>query len=223
MSTLPDHEIPGPGDNSPAAPGPRRRGHHAATRPGLWELKKARTRAAIREHALRLFREQGYDATTVEQIAAAAEVSPSTFFRYFPTKEDVVLQDDMELIWIEALRAQPPGMPPIAALRASLHDAFASLSAEDLAKIRETTDFALSVPAVRARMLDEFARTIQVMAAAIAERTGRNPDDFGVRTLVGAALGVAMSSWFTAQGDVERFMTEYARALELLLTGLPLE
>jgi transcriptional regulator MftR-like protein len=128
----------------------------------------------------------------------------------------------MELIWIDALRAQPPGMPPIEALRASLHDAFASLTADDLAKIRDTTDLALSVPAVRARMLDEFARTIQVMATAIAERTGRNPDDFEVRTLVGAALGVAVSSWFTAQGDMERFMTDYARALELLLTGLPL-
>ena len=193
-----------------------------APRPGLWERKKARTRAAIREQAFRLFREQGYDATTVEQIAAAAEVSPSTFFRYFPTKEDVVLQDDMELRWIDALRAQPPGLPPIAALRASLHDAFASLSADDLAKIRETTDFALSVPAIRARMLDEFARTIQVMATAIAMRTGRNPDDFEVRTLVGAALGVALSSWFAAQGDMEQFMIDYARALELLLTGLPL-
>lgn len=72
-------------------------------------------------------------------------------------------------------------------------------------------------------MLDEFARTIQVMATAIAERAGRNPDDFEVRTLVGAALGVAMSAWFTAQGDMERFITGYARALELLLTGLPLQ
>ena len=84
-----------------------------AGRPGLRERKKARTRAAIREHALRLFREQGYDATTVEQIAEAAEVSPSTFFRYFPTKEDVVLQDDMELLWIDALRAQPAGLSTI--------------------------------------------------------------------------------------------------------------
>ena len=218
MSRQPDQAIPGP-DNNPAAPGR----HRQATRPGLWERKKARTRAAIREHALRLFREQGYDATTVEQIAAAAEVSPSTFFRYFPAKEDVVLQDDMELRWIEALRALPPDMPPITALHASLQDAFASLSAGDLAKIRETTDLALSVPAVRARMLDEFARTIGVMAAAIAERTGRNPDDFEVRTLAGAALGVAISSWFTAQGDMEQFITEYARALELLLTGLPLQ
>jgi AcrR family transcriptional regulator len=222
MSAQPDDAIPGRGNAGPAAPGLTRREHPKAARPGLRERKKAKTRAAIRQHAFRLFRAQGYDATTVEQIAEAAEVSHTTFFRYFPTKEDVVLQDDMELIWIDALRAQPPGMPAIEALRASLHDAFASLSADDLAKIRDTTDFALSVPAVRARMLDEFARTIQVMATAIAERTGRNPDDFEVRTLVGAALGVAVSAWFTAQGDMERFMTDYARALELLLTGLPL-
>jgi len=222
MNTSHDQAIAGPDKAGPAAHGRPGHGHHEPARPGLWERKKARTRAAIREHALRLFREQGYDATTVEQIAGAAEVSPSTFFRYFPTKEDVVLQDDMELRWIDALRAQPPGMPSIAALRASLHDAFASLSADDIAKIRETTDLALTVPAIRARMLDEFARTIQVMATGIAERTGRNPDDFEVRTLVGAALGVAISSWFTAQGDMERFMADYARALELLLTGLPL-
>ena len=222
MSAPLDQAAAGPGNTGPAAPGRYRRGDHKAARPGLRERKKAKTRAAIREHAFRLFREQGYDATTVEQIAEAAEVSHTTFFRYFPAKEDVVLQDDMELIWLDALRAQPPGIPPVEALRASLHDAFARLSPGDLAKIRETTDFALSVPAVRARMLDELARTIQVMAAAIAERAGRSPDDFEIRTLAGAALGVALSSWFTAQGDMQRFMTDYARALELLLTGLPL-
>src|SRR5450432_790363 len=84
---------------------------------GLRERKKARTRAAIREHALRLFREQGYPATTVEQIAAAAEVSPATFFRYFPTKEDVVLQDDFDIVTLAALEAQPAGLSPIAAFR----------------------------------------------------------------------------------------------------------
>src|SRR5271154_4796427 len=86
---------------------------------GLRERKKARTRAAIREHALRLFREQGYDATTVDQIADAADVSPSTFFRYFPTKEDVVLQDDVDVLALGAFEAQPAGLTPVAAFRAA--------------------------------------------------------------------------------------------------------
>ncbi len=95
---------------------------------GLRERKKARTRASIREHALRLFREQGYHATTVEQIAAAAEVSPSTFFRYFPTKEDVVLQDDMDTRMVEALERQPAGLGPVTAVRAATREVFASYS-----------------------------------------------------------------------------------------------
>jgi len=69
---------------------------------GLRERKKAKTRAAIRREAMRLFREQGYEETTVEQIAEAAEVSPSTFFRYFPTKEDVVLQDDFDVVVVNS-------------------------------------------------------------------------------------------------------------------------
>src|SRR6202050_991002 len=98
-----------------------------APRPdGLRERKKARTRASLREHALRLFRDQGYTATTVEQIAAAAEVSPSTFFRYFPTKEDLVLQDDMDTRMAEAFARQPPELAPVAALRAAMREAWAS-------------------------------------------------------------------------------------------------
>ena len=99
---------------------------------GLRERKKARTRASLREHALRLFRLQGYQATTVEQIAAAAEVSPSTFFRYFPTKEDLVLQDDMDVRMIEAFQQQPPGLSVIAAVRAATREVFGSYTAADL-------------------------------------------------------------------------------------------
>ena len=90
---------------------------------GLRERKKARTRASIREHALRLFREQGYHATTVEQIAEAAEISPSTFFRYFPTKEDVVIQDDFDLIALESFERQPAELSVVAAFRAAVAEA----------------------------------------------------------------------------------------------------
>jgi AcrR family transcriptional regulator len=189
--------------------------------PGLRERKKAKTRAAIREHALRLIREQGYDATTVEQIAEAAEVSPSTFFRYYPTKEDVVLQDDLDLLWIDAFRAQPPELSTIAAMRASLREAFAEMSEADLTVLRETMDLA-AIPAVRARMLDEFARTTQVLAGAIAERTGRAGDDFAVVTAAGAVLGVAMAAYFTASDDIRTFADRYERGLALLEAGLPL-
>ena len=167
-------------------------------KPGLRERKKAKTRAAIRRHALRLFREQGYTATTVEQIAEAAEVSPSTFFRYFPAKEDVVLQDDLDVLMLEAFEAQPRELPPIAAMRAAMRVVFDQLSADDLEQFRESTALSVSVPEVRARAFDEFAKAIQVMAEAIARRAGHDAGDFAARNLAGAIIGVVMSASLTA-------------------------
>ena len=73
----------------------------------------------------------------MEQIAAAAEVSPSTFFRYFPTKEDVVLQDDMDTRMIEAFARQPQDLGPIAAIRAAMREAWDSFTPEEWEQIRE--------------------------------------------------------------------------------------
>jgi len=195
---------------------------------GLRERKKARTRASIREHALRLFREQGYQATTVEQIAAAAEVSPSTFFRYFPTKEDVVLQDDMDTRMIEALEQQPPGLGPLGAVRAATRQVLASYTAADLAVLRETTRLTMIVPEVRARALDEFARTIEVVAEAVAKRAGRPADDLAVRTMAGAIVGVIMSitlpweGWSDDRQTIEDSFQRIDQGLALLEAGLPL-
>jgi AcrR family transcriptional regulator len=199
----------------------------AAGQPGgLRERKKARTRASIREHALRLFREHGYLATTVEQIAAAAEVSPSTFFRYFPTKEDVVLQDDMDTVMLEAFERQPPGLSPVAAIRAATREALDSMSPEMWEQIRQTTRLTVTVPEVRARAMDEFSRTIGVMAEAMGKRAGRSPDDLAVRALAGAIIGVIMSvtmPWHWADGRVSRDTFEEIDAgLALLEAGLPL-
>ena len=80
--------------------------------PDWRQRKKTATRDRIRGSALRLFREQGYDATTVEQIAAAAGVSHMTFFRYFPTKEDVALSDGYDPL-IASLIAQTPATWPL--------------------------------------------------------------------------------------------------------------
>jgi AcrR family transcriptional regulator len=190
----------------------------AAERPGgLRERKKARTRAAIREHALRLFREQGYHATTVEQIAEAAEVSPSTFFRYFPTKEDVVIQDDMDAIAIAAFERQPAGLSPIAAFRAAWAETYAALT-------EETSAMTMAIPELRARAVDELSRTIDVIAQATAMRTGRDSGDFAVRNLVGAIIGVILSAtmpWAEGHHTADMFARVDA-ALAHLEAGLPL-
>jgi AcrR family transcriptional regulator len=198
-----------------------------AAQDGLRERKKARTRASIREHALRLFREQGYQATTVEQIAAAAEVSPSTFFRYFPTKEDVVLRDDFDVLLFEAFERQPPDLAPIAAIRTAIREAMATLTPAQWAEFREASDLSFSVPEIRARAFDELATTIQGMADALAKRAGRDPDDLAVRTIAGAVLGIMITvtmPWTNlaredASTDAFRRVDE---ALALLEAGLPL-
>jgi AcrR family transcriptional regulator len=160
----------------------------------LRERKKARTRASLREHALRLFREQGYHATTVEQIAAAAEVSPSTFFRYFPTKEDVVIQDDMDTRLFASFERQPPELGPVAALRAALREIAASFTPAELEQLREAFALQVTEPEIRARILDDTNRMMHLMTEALAKRTGRAPDDLAVRTFAGAVFGVMSSA-----------------------------
>lgn len=170
---------------------------------GLRERKKARTRAAIQSHALRLFREQGYDATRIEQIIAAAEVSETTFFRYFPTKEALVLSDDHDPELIAAYRAQPADVPSIQALRTAFREVFGALDTQQRAEQRERIALVLAVPALHASMLGEFAEVMNLLGDAVAERTGRRPDDFAVRTVAGALVGVMMAVLAAMADDPE--------------------
>jgi AcrR family transcriptional regulator len=191
---------------------------------GLRERKKARTKAAIQQHAMRLFRERGYPATTVEQIAAAAEVSPSTFFRYFPTKEDVALYDALDPVLLEAFRAPPAQLGPVQALRGAMRAVLAELPAEELAMQQERDRLIRSVPELRARMLDEFAKNLQLFAELVAERVGRRPDDPAVRTVAGAVIGVGISAWYTAgdHANPKDYLAVMDASLAHLEAGLPL-
>lgn len=190
---------------------------------GLRERKKAKTRAAIKEQAFRLFREKGYTATTVEQIADAAEVSQTTFFRYFAAKEDLVLREDFDAAALEEFGNQLSDLGPVAALRAAIASAHARMPADEFEQWREGTRLVLSVPELRARMLDKFFRTAQTFGQVMAERGGRDPDDFAVRTFAGALVGVMMTVMHTAAEDPEADMAELMDvALAYLESGLPL-
>jgi AcrR family transcriptional regulator len=191
---------------------------------GLRERKKARTRAAIREQAMRLFQEQGYAATTVEQIAAAADVSPSTFFRYFPAKEDVVITDDYDPMVVASMQRQPADLNPIETIRAAIHEVFNSLSDEDWQRERQRQRLFTDVPELRARAMQQYANTIVLLAAAVAERAGLPADDFSARVLAGAVIGAAMAGVPGGlMGSYDpRDLDGLDGALRLLRDGLPL-
>ena len=196
--------------------------HHAL---GLRERKKAKTRAAIQEHALRLFREQGYSATTIEQIPDAAEVSPSTFFRYFPTKEDVVLFDSTDPLMFASFEAQPPEMGVVEALRRAFHEVYEGLSPEELESQSERQELIRTVPELRAKMLDDLVGAIDILAEMVGKRVGRDPSDVAVRSFSGALIGMIMGV-FLAAGDALKTELDYVKLFDDAMTqldaGLPL-
>ncbi len=195
----------------------------AIDKPGLRERKKARTRAAIQEHALRLFREQGYDATTVEQIAEAAEVSPSTFFRYFPTKEDVVAYDALDPVVMAAWRAQPLDVGPIRAFRNAMVQVFQAMTSDQLEELLSRGRLLFSVPELRQAAINELLRSGQIVTDELAVRLGRPADDFELKIFGGAVMGAVMAALIPMleDGSID-MMSQLDRAFEFLEKGMPL-
>lgn len=190
---------------------------------GLRERKKAKTMAAVQMHALRLFSELGYNATTVEQIAEAAEISPSTFFRYFPTKEDVMLIDNYDPVLITAFENQPVHLSPLEAVRNAIFAGMTDMSPDELATVRERNQLIMTVPELRAASMKNLTQTMQMIAEMVAKRVGRSPDDLAVRTFAGAIIGVNISvmQYYAEHPDAD-FAKLLGEALTKLEEGLPL-
>lgn len=159
----------------------------------LRERKRTRNRLMIQAEAFRLFGEHGYAGTTVEQIADAAAISPRTFFRYFPTKEDVVLWDEYDPRALELLEQRPPDEPPAATLRAIIRDSVAGVYRRDPEQLLARVRLMSSVPELRSRSYEMQRLGIEMFASAIAKRRGRAVDELRVR-VVGAALVTAVAT-----------------------------
>jgi len=184
---------------------------------GLRERKKAKTRALIQQIALRLFRDQGYAATSIEQIAEAAEVSTTTVFRYFPTKPDLVIYDDLDARFLEAARAQPADLNTVQLLRNSIRSVFDGPTdhAPDpggIDTLPERMQLMWSEPELRAAMLAELVRTLREVVEFVAERSGRPVDDDRVLATAGALIGVSLAAWFACEGDAS--LARYSRLLD---------
>ncbi|MFI9152160.1 TetR/AcrR family transcriptional regulator [Streptomyces sp. NPDC053367] len=189
----------------------------------LRERKKIKTREAIRRATYELVREQGYDATTIDQIAERAEVSPSTVFRYFPTKEDIVLTDEYDPLLLEELRARPADEPWPDSVRHMLREAVRTGVEEDAEVARLRTRLMVEVPAVRSRMMQSMSVTGRVLCSAIGERTGRDPGGLEVRVTAMALVGALMETtlYWAENGHRDDFPDLVDRALEVLQRGLP--
>ncbi|QNG20667.1 TetR family transcriptional regulator [Rhodococcus triatomae] len=167
----------------------------------LRERKKARTRATIQAHALQLFRQRGYRGTTIEQIIDAAEVSETTLFRYFPTKEDLVLRDDFDPVIFEALLEQPGDVPPLRAIRAAFRSFFAGVTAEQRTEMHERLALVVTEPSLRAAMFDQHSQTMERLADVLATRPDATRDRFRALTVAGAAIGALMAAMSALRED----------------------
>ncbi len=161
-------------------------------KPDWRQRKKTATRDRIRANALRLFREQGYDATTVEQIAAAAGVSHMTFFRYFPTKEDAALSDAYDPM-IAALLAQTPTTQPLTQrIRTALLRGLEQVYDTDRDALLAQNKLIVSTPVLRERLWADQMTTQQLILQALGPRPS-----FQTRVIVAVCLAAASTAVLT--------------------------
>ena len=158
----------------------------------LRERKRTRTRLMIQTEALRLFSEKGYAQTTVEEIADAAAISPRTFFRYFPSKEDVVIWDEYDPLVLEFLESRPAEEPLAETFRAGIRETLSGLYRHDPERLLARVQLSATVPELRARFLDERTHGVEQLAPLLAAKRGV-PNDELTLPVVGSALLAAVT------------------------------
>ncbi len=192
---------------------------------GLRERKRRTAMRRIQEVALDLLDEHGFDNVSIEEIARQADVSPSSIYRYFGTKEQVVLYDEVDVQLIERVEHGLEGLSPIEAVRRVMTEVLAEYFTRDDPLTRRKVRYAFEEPALRAATLEQTDAFIPVVANAIAAATRRPSTDLEVQVIAAAivaALIAAVRHWYAA-GAVRSLTDEINRALDVLETGLRLE
>jgi AcrR family transcriptional regulator len=175
-------------------------------RVSLMERKRQLVRDELTEAAVKLLAFQGFDQTTIEQMAAAAGVSRRTFFRYFQSKEDVVIAtlSEMSARIVAGLESRPPEEPPAAALQATLRSVFAAKVAEHPEKTHRLACITVQTPSILARYLERQVTWKAELAAVLARRMATDPTDLRPAVLVAvafAAFDAALVRWADSPTD----------------------
>jgi AcrR family transcriptional regulator len=190
---------------------------------GLRERKKLETRAALREAAILLSLEHGPAAVTVNDICAATDVSPRTFFNYFETKEEALFGWDKQTAeeLFTRLAGRPAEEPPLAALRQAMLDTIPSIAAET--NWPERRQLLNRHPELHAKFSPALRRSEEGLVECLAERLGLPANDLGPLLLAGAAMSGLRASfvaWSPQQGP-EGMRRLIESAFDTLAAGLP--
>lgn len=184
----------------------------------LWQRSRQAAYAEITSIAMRLFLDQGFEQTTIDQIAAAAGISRRSFFRYFGTKEDVVLGDlaNQGELLRDALEQVPPTAGPWEALREALH-AVDALSIES-GVTRKIAKMMYETPSLRSRSIEKHLHWQSLLTPNIRRRLGiaeddaANPAPDAIVASAIACLDVAGAAWVSDDG-LEDLAALYDRAV----------
>ena len=187
-------------------------------RESLRDRRRAETQRAVQREAMRLFAEQGYDATTVAQVAEAAGVSAMTVYRHFPTKEDLVLWDEYDRLVAEHIRAQPADAPTARRIGRALVEAARAIAgpaghtpgnapgggpAGDGAFLLARLRLMVTTPALRARHWDSQFATQTAIVEALRDGPPDPERDFASWAAAGAcqaAMNAALERWAAEDG-----------------------
>lgn len=193
---------------------------------GLRERKKLKAMRHIQTVALDLFDRDGYGSVTIERIAAEAEVSPSSIYRYFGTKEMIVLWDEWDPIMMQAFDDRLAAQDPITALREVLTEVVTTaLFQQDERLIRRRMHYTMSEPAIR----DGLNRQADVMATELrhtmAKHVDRDPDGLELRVVTAALIAAfveAIAYWHDS-GYRDSLQDIVDGALDVISRGLRVE
>lgn len=167
--------------------------------PGLRERRKQTTRQVVEDAALQLYRERGIHETTIDELCEQAGIARRTFFRYFASKEDVLLARlRVDIGTVEQIFRQAPTAEPIAALLARAVDAVVT----DPQAFARFADVVLAIPALRALYLGMLAEFEDALRNLVAHRLRIPPHGERVRLLAAAAVTgyrVGLEAWMSME------------------------
>ncbi len=179
------------------------------------------SRQDVARAALELFARQGYEETTVDEIAAAVGVSRRTFFRYYQSKPDVVWGEfDAELVRLRQRLAEAPDDRPMLDVLRHAVMATNRFGARELDELRIRIGLISSVPTLVAHSAVRYTAWCDVVAAFVARRVGSDPDGLVAQTVAHSVLGAATAAftWWATNGD-DDLVEQLDRAFRLVATG----